>query len=178
MRMNHEKALYQYSFADCRVIGPGTSPTPISITQAFMYAPLVYVDSKPQDPSKKYQPRGMTLVTIKAPNTGPVATRQGDLTIPGTEVPFGGFATLLGSASTEAANNDPSDRDVYLVGIANGGLQVARVALNDVTTYAKYSFFDPQSLEFTNSPPDVNITDYRKIYLPGSFSSGAIFYSE
>ena len=120
----------------------------------------------------------MTLVTIKAPSTGPVATRQGDLTIPGTEVPFGGFATLLGFTSSQAAGNDSHSRDVYLVGITNDGLQIARVALDDVTVYAKYSFFDPQSLEFTNLSPDLNITDYRKIYLPGSFSSGTIFYSK
>jgi len=62
--------------------GPGTSPTPISTTQAFMYAPLVYVDYQPQDPAKEYQARGMTLITITLPDTrkgGPVALRKGDL---------------------------------------------------------------------------------------------------
>ena len=71
--------------------------------QAFLYAPLVYVDSKPKDPSKEYQARGMTLITITAPDSGPIATRQGDLIIPGTEVAFGGFSPLLGFKSTDSA---------------------------------------------------------------------------
>ena len=36
----------------------------------------------------------MTLITITAPDGGPVPVRQGDLIIPGTEVAFGGFSTL------------------------------------------------------------------------------------
>jgi hypothetical protein len=40
------------------------------------------VDYQPQDPSKEYQARGMTLITITIPDTrkgGPVALRNGDL---------------------------------------------------------------------------------------------------
>ncbi|CAL8580919.1 hypothetical protein XPA_006635 [Xanthoria parietina] len=33
-------------------IWPGTSPTPYSTSQALLFAPLVYVDNKPQDPSQ------------------------------------------------------------------------------------------------------------------------------
>lgn len=158
--------------------GPGTSPTPISITEAFIFAPLVYVDSKPRDPSKKYQGRGMTLVTITAPKSGPLATRQGGLIIPGTQVPFGGFASLLGFPSTEFTTSSPStDRDVYLLGMTDAGLQLSRVDVNDINDLSKYSYFQPQYLNFSTNSPDPKINDYRAIYLPGTFTSGTTFYS-
>ena len=158
--------------------GPGTSPTTLSTTGAFLYAPLVYVDSKPQDPSKEYQARGMTLIAIEAPDSGPVATRQGDLIIPGTEVAFGGFSTLLGFKSTNTTqDSDASDRDVYLLGMTNSGLQLARVGINDLNAYNKYTFYDPQTKTFTRTSPDPNLGDAKKTYLPGTFSSGSIFYS-
>ncbi|MCJ1434929.1 hypothetical protein MMC27_004299 [Xylographa pallens] len=159
-------------------IWPGTSPTPISTTQAFMYAPLVYVDYQPQDPSKEYQARGMTLVTITVLSSGPIAAREGDLIIPGTEVAFGGFATLLGFTSTTDPSSGNDTRDVYLLGAANNGLQVARVGLDNVETYTDYSYFDPQSLQFSETSPDPNISDYTQIYLPGTFTSGSVFYSK
>ncbi|KAI9875602.1 MAG: hypothetical protein M1830_008218 [Pleopsidium flavum] len=159
-------------------IWPGTSPTPISTTQAFIFAPLVYVDSKPRDPSKKYQPRGMTLVTITAPSSGPLAVRQGGLLLPGTQVPFGGFASLLGFPSTESPTSSPlTDRDIYLLGITDTGLQLARVDVNDINEHSKYSYFQPQFLNFSSQSPDPKVTDYRAIYLPGTFTSGTILYS-
>jgi hypothetical protein len=159
-------------------VGPGTSPTPISTTQAFIYAPLVYVDSQPQDPADEYQARGMTLITITAPSSGPIATRQGDLTIPGTQIAFGGFATLLGLPSTDDPTSDNSTRDIYLLGTANNGLQMARVGLDDAKDYSQYSFFDQQSLTFISTAPDPNVTDIQQIYLPGSFSYGGVIYSK
>lgn len=160
------------------LIGPGTTPTPISTDQAFIFSPLVYVDSKPRDPSKKYQARGMTLVTITAPNSEPVAVRQGGLIIPGTEVAFGGFATLLGFPNVESTTRSRStDRDLYLLGMTDAGLQLARVDLNDINDHSKYSYFQPQLLNFSNQSPDPGITDYRAIYLPGTFTSGTVFYS-
>lgn len=163
----------------CRsAAGPGASPTSISTTQAFLYAPLVYVDSKPQDPSKEYSPRGMTLITITAPSSGPVATRQGDLIIPGTEVAFGGFATLLGRIATDTATDkDKGTRDVYLLGMIASGLQLARVGIDDLNIFDRYTFWDPRGLKFTNSPPKPAVTDYTQVYLPGTFSSGNVFYS-
>ena len=144
-----------------------------------MFAPLVYVDSHPQDPAKEYSPRGMTLITISATtDKGPIAIRQGDLIIPGTKVPFGGFSTLLGLTSTEASDTNSNDRDVYLIGVANLGLQLARVALNDITTFSKYSFFIPETLSFSELSPKPDSGDIKNTYLPGSFSSGNIFYSE
>ena len=120
----------------------------------------------------------MTLISIDAPLSGPIATRQGDLIISGTQVAFGGFSTLLGSTSTNTTSeSDNGDRDVYMVGMTGGGLQLARVGINDVTTSKKYTYWDPASLSFSNVAPSPDITDYRHIYLPGSFSSGSIFYS-
>lgn len=160
------------------ILGPGTSPTPISTTAAFLYAPLVYVDYKPQDPTKEYQARGMTLIAITAPASGPVATRQGDLIIPGTEVAFGGFSTLLGYKSTDTkTDQDDGDRDVYLIGMTNAGLQLARAGINDLTDFAKYTFWDPQSQEFTQNSPLPTVNETTRIYVPGSFSSGSIFYN-
>jgi len=158
--------------------GPGTCPTPISTTAAFLYAPLVYVDYKPQDPTKEYQARGMTLIAITAPASGPVAMRQGDLIIPGTEVAFGGFSTLLGYRSTDiTTSNDNGDRDVYLIGMTNAGLQIARVDINDLTDFAKYTFWNPHSQQFSDTPPMPSVNETARVYVPGSFSSGSIIYS-
>ena len=100
----------------------------------------------------------MTLVSITAPNSGPVATRQGDLVIPGTEVPFGGFSTLIGY-KTASQDSDPGDRDVYALGMDDNGLQLARVAINDIRNWSKYTFYDPESQKFSDTPPKPRITD-------------------
>ncbi|KAL8682302.1 MAG: hypothetical protein Q9186_001671 [Xanthomendoza sp. 1 TL-2023] len=157
-------------------IWPGTSPTPYSTTQAFVFAPLVYVDSKPQDPSKEYQARGMTLISISASSKGPVANRQGDLIISGLEVAYGGFSSLLGYTTT-ANPQDLNDRDVYLLGMTDAGLQLARASVGKLTDFTKYRFWDPTQLQFVKKPPNLKEKDYQKIYLPGTFSSGSVFYS-
>ena len=177
----HNPISYDFSGSDTDNYmgqGPGTSPTLISTAQPFLFAPLVYVDSKPQDPSMEYQARGMTLISITAPDSGPVATRQGHIVIAGTEVAFGGFSTLLGFKSTDsAADLDDGERDVYLFGMTEFGLQLARVGINDLTDFTKYTFWNPRSNEFSTSPPDPTTSDGAQMYLPGSFSSGNIFYS-
>ncbi|KAL8775320.1 MAG: hypothetical protein Q9209_000327 [Squamulea sp. 1 TL-2023] len=157
-------------------IWPGTSPTPYSTNQAFLFAPLVYVDNKPQDPSKEYQARGMTLLSISASSAGPVADRQGDLIISGLQVAYGGFSSLLGYTSTEKPQ-DLNDRDVYLFGMTEGGLQLARASVGKLTDFSKFSFWDPTQFKFVKKPSKLNEKDYKKIYLPGTFSSGSIFYS-
>lgn len=120
----------------------------------------------------------MTLITITAPGSGPVAIRQGDLIIPGTEVAFGGFSSLLGYKSTDSATDpDEGDRDVYLLGMTNSGLQLARVGINGLTDFAKYTFWDPQGQNFSAIPPNPNLIVNDQIYLPGTFSSGSTFYS-
>lgn len=120
----------------------------------------------------------MTLISITADRSGPRARRQGDITIPGTEVAFGGFSSILGFIST--ANNNTSvlpNRDVYMIGMTLAGLQLARAAINEITQFSKYQFWDPHSLKFSSSRPRLNEKDIRKIYLPGTFSSGSVFYS-
>ena len=151
------------------------------MTQAFLYAPLVYVDYNPQDPSKEYQARGMTLITITIPDThknGPIAVRKGDLVIPGTEVAFGGFATLLGFPSTADPTRDNTTRDIYLIGADKNGLQLARVALDDSLAFAKYTYFEPQSRSFSTTAPSPDVSDSQQMYLPGTFTSGSVSYSE
>ncbi len=120
----------------------------------------------------------MTLVSIRAPSSGPTVTRQGDLIVPGTEVGFGGFSALLGFVSTndaEVASDD--ERDVYLLGMANGGLQLARVRLNDIKANDKYTYFNPKDRNFSRLTPSLDLSDESQIYLPGTFSSGSVFYS-
>ena len=159
-------------------VGPGTSPTPISTGTAFMFAPIVFVDMKPQDPAKEYQPRGMTLLSITAPASGPVATRHGNIVIAESRIGYGGFSALLGLISTDVSARGNSDkRDVYLVGVAKGGLQLARVALDHLGASEKYTYFHPQTLSFTSESPDKDLESESDIYMPGTFSSGSVFYS-
>ena len=104
--------------------------------------------------------------------------RQGDLIIPGTEVPYGGFSTLVGSKSTNSTTDkDKGDRDVYLIGMTDAGLQLARVGTNELNDFTKYTFWDPQGQNFTTKSPKPTLDDNAMIYVPGSFSSGSIFYS-
>lgn len=132
----------------------------------------------PQDPSGKYNARGMTLVSITAPSSGPVATRQVELGITGTEVGFGGFATLLGSASTDKSEKrERNEPDVYLLGMAKGGLQIARVGLNKIENFHEYEHFNPKDGKFSSEAPSLDLDDETQIYLPGTFSSGNVFYS-
>ena len=118
----------------------------------------------------------MTLISIAASSSGPVADRQGDLIISGLQVPYGGFSSLLGyTDSAKPPNLD--DRDAYLFGMTEAGLQLARANVGELTDFSKYSFWDPTQLKFIRSPPKLDDMDYKKIYLPGTFSSGSIFYS-
>lgn len=120
----------------------------------------------------------MTLISITAPSSGPVATRQVELGIAGTEVGFGGFATLLGSASTDKSEKrERKEPDVYLLGMAKGGLQIARVGLNKIERFHEYEHFNPKDKKFSSEAPSLDLDDERQIYLPGTFSSGNVFYS-
>ena len=120
----------------------------------------------------------MTLITITASDSGPVAARQGDLIIPGTEVAYGGFSSILGYKSTDVATEKASgDRDVYLLGMTASGLQLARAGMNDLNDFSKYRFWNPQSQNFSAHAPDLTLQDTSQIYLPGTFSSGSVFFS-
>ena len=104
--------------------------------------------------------------------------RQGDLVIPGTQVGFGGFSTLVGRKFASATSgSDDLDRDLYLFGVTNAGLQLARVAINDLVTFSEFSFWEPHDRKFTNVPPKPGLIDNTQIYMPGTFSSGSVFFS-
>ncbi len=120
----------------------------------------------------------MTLITITAPKSGPVAARLGDLIIPGTEVAYGGFSSILGYKSIDAVTEkDSGNRDAYLLGMTASGLQLARVVMSHLNIFSKYKFWDPQSRSFLARPPDPSLRDASRIYLPGTFSSGSVFFS-
>ncbi|MCJ1427169.1 hypothetical protein MMC29_005072 [Sticta canariensis] len=59
----------------------------------------------------------------------------------------------------------------------DGGLQLARVRLNEIGAHDRYMFLDPENLNFTADSPSPKGSDHEKVYLPGIFSSGSIFYS-
>ncbi|KAI9789947.1 MAG: hypothetical protein M1833_002141, partial [Piccolia ochrophora] len=156
-------------------IWPGSSPTPINRTHAILYAPLVYVDSKPEDPAKKYMARGTTLISVTAGEHGPVAARMVNLLFPHDEIAYGGFAALIGSSSVDSSSRD--DRDVYLLGMMDSGLQLARVPLRNITDQAAYTYFQPRNSTFSAAPPTLKATDKKDVYLPGTFTSGGLFWS-
>ncbi|TKA74336.1 hypothetical protein B0A49_02931 [Cryomyces minteri] len=165
-------------------IWPGTNPTPVSTTSAFIFAPIVYVDSKPGGaPYPTYQARGMTLVSITATATGPQAARDGELIFTASNIAYGGFSCVLGLPSTslhvasQTETNSDETRDVYLIGMDTHGLQMARVALDDIADYSKYTFFQPRDRTFATRPPVLGTNDTHDIYLPGSYTSGTVFYS-
>ena len=118
----------------------------------------------------------MTLISIAASSSGPSVDRQGDLIISGLQVAYGGFSSVLGYTST-AKPQDSNARDVYLFGMTEAGLQLARASVGHLTDFSHYSFWDPIQLEFEPKPPKLDEKDVQKIYLPGTFSSGSIFYS-
>lgn len=118
----------------------------------------------------------MTLISIAASSSGPTVDRQGDLIISGLQVAYGGFSSVLGYTST-AKPQDLNDRDVYLFGMTEAGLQLARASVGQLTDFSKYSFWDPTQLRFIKNPPALSEKDFKRVYLPGTFSSGSIFYS-
>jgi hypothetical protein len=146
---------------------------------ALLYCPLVYVDTNPEYPAKKYVPRGMTLVTVTAPSIGPQAVRSdGGLVFPDTTVQFGGFAVIFGSPSVTSGSKTPKDnRDVYLLGAAAAGLQLARAPMDDITDPTAYTYYSPLNRTFGSIAPSVNVTNGENFYLTGSFSSGTLFYN-
>lgn len=161
----------------CDSTGPGANPTPISPVSAFLYAPLVYVNARPQDPSKKYNSRGMTLISIEATSSRPIASRVLELLFPGNELGWGGFAALLGTRVEDSAPTSHDEPDVYAFASIDAGLQVARAKLGEIHKREAYTYFQPSTCSFVPARPDPNPTNDSLVYLPGSFSSGSLFYS-
>ncbi|KAI9824943.1 MAG: hypothetical protein M1826_007195 [Phylliscum demangeonii] len=159
-------------------IWPGTAPTPVNRTHAYLHAPVVYVDSKPQDAAPMYVSRGITLLWMTAGTDGPSTFRTRGLLFPDGHVPFGSFASVVGSASRDRASpRSPDARDVYVFGVADGGLQLARVALDKINNLSAYTYFNPATGAFTAKSPDMHTSEPQAIYLPGTFSSGDVFFS-
>ena len=120
----------------------------------------------------------MTLVSISALTNGPVATRAVEILFSGDAVDFGGFAALLGSPSLDSASTRlPGDKDVYLFGYTPNGLQVARTTLDGILKTTGYTYFHSETCNFTTDAPELALDDDTKIYMPGTFSSGSVFYS-
>lgn len=158
--------------------GPGTAPTPVNRTHAFLYAPVVHVNSNPEDPRDRYVPRGITLIWISTSDDGPKAFRTSRLLFPDRQVPYGGFASVVGSPSYDIAPfRSRDDRDVYLLGATDAGLQMARVGLEHIDVPSAYSYFNPSKAQFTHDPPSLNTADENEIYMPGTFTSGTVFFS-
>ena len=67
------------------------------------------------------------------------------------------------------------ERDMYLLGMIDGGLQLARVRLNEIGAHDRYMFFDPENLNFTTDSPSPEGSDHEKVYLPAPFRRGASF---
>lgn len=159
-------------------IGPGTAPTPVNRTHAFLYAPVVHVNSNPENTADRYLPRGITLIWITTSEDGPKAFRTSRLLFPDEHVPFGGFASVVGLPSQNTGPfRSKEDRDVYLLGVTDAGLQMARVGLKHIDNPSVYSYFNPSKVEFTRKPPSPKISDEDEIYMPGTFTSGTVFFS-
>ncbi|KAI9791067.1 MAG: hypothetical protein M1816_004298 [Peltula sp. TS41687] len=159
-------------------IWPGTAPTPVNRTHAFLYAPVVHVNSDPEDPAGRYMPRGMTLVWISTSDDGPQAYRTSRLLFPDEQVPYGGYGAVVGSPSHDTARfRSKDDRDVYLLGVTDAGLQMARVDLKHIEIPSAYSYFNPIQADFTHEHPSPNNANKDEIYMPGTFTSGTLFFS-
>lgn len=138
----------------------------------------MHVNVKPYDPAHKYVPRGITLVSITAEEIGPRALRLSELLFPGGEVPFGGFAAVVGSPSLEEISARPrGDRDLYVLGVSDPGLQLARVELGRAHEHNAYSYWEPRKSIFTHQPPNLSVPDPKDVYLAGTYTSGNVFFS-
>jgi hypothetical protein len=151
--------------------GPITNPTPTSPVTAILYAPLVCVEAANKTDSKQYKAHGVILVTIRARNQGPAASRAVDVLFSSEKVPYGIFATIIGRG------NNRLDLDIYLFGIVNSGLQLARVGSTVVENLRAYEYFEPASCSFASTSSRPVNDNLSSVYLAGNFSSGSIFYS-
>ncbi|KAI9832687.1 MAG: hypothetical protein M1819_004273 [Sarea resinae] len=159
-------------------IWPATAPTALVDNQAFIFAPLTYVDELQQHTDRMFKSRGITLVSIELRHWGPQATRQNDLMFPDTEVPFGGFSAVVGYASTDRdPNRRGDDTDIYVLGKTASGLQLARAPASQIMDHDAYKYYEPRTRTFTDQTPDPNITGPEDLYLTGSFSNGNLFWS-
>lgn len=151
--------------------GPGTNPTAMNPATAILYAPLVSVEIQDTTTSTQYEAQGVTLITIEAGKSGPKAHRTVGQLFPSEQVPFGVFAAVIGQGLGQR------DQHIYLFGVTNAGLQLARVERESMKNHAAYRYFTPSTCNFTGNTPSPAATDTKDIYQPGSFSYGTVFYS-
>ena len=147
-------------------------------TRALLYAPVVLVDRDPEDPRVMFVPRGVTTVWVAAPDEGPLAIRSNALLFPEDHVPYGVFAAVVGSPSVDtAAFRANDDLDVYAFAAAESGLYLARVTLDEVDDPAAYTYFRASERRFVTEAPGFYNEDEGEMYLPGTFTSGNVFFS-
>ncbi|KAK3061427.1 hypothetical protein LTS18_006296, partial [Coniosporium uncinatum] len=159
--------------------GPGANPTPISTTEAFLFVPLVYVNSRPTANEALFSDRGLGLISIHATPSGPLATRHGSTIIPGEQIAYGNFAALIGCTTPKSLPDCPptSDPTVFLFGMDLHGLQLANATLSTLSNFSAYSFFDAKTSTWSSHPHEPEMTDESAVYLPGTYTSGSIFFS-
>ena len=121
--------------------------------------------------ASQYKAQGVTLITIKAGQAGPIASRATEVLFLSQDVPYGVFASIVGHA------NNNIHLDIYLFGIATSGLQLARVKSTLMKDFRAYEYLEPATCSFTSTAPSAEIGNLSDIYLPGNFSSGSIFHS-
>ncbi|KAF1982719.1 hypothetical protein K402DRAFT_424293 [Aulographum hederae CBS 113979] len=164
-------------------IWPGTNPTPINESTAFLFAPIVYVDPKLRHEKTMFSYRGMALINIQASADGPVAIRKlkkgRGKVIPESFVAYGGFASIIGSPSVASSDDGQvsGEPDVYLFGMDAHGLQLARVPLSQIGEVDRFHYYHSSHSRFTDRPHAPQSKEHSDVYLAGTFSSGAIFFS-
>ena len=152
--------------------------TPVELSRAIMYVPIMEVDFKPREPAEKFKPQGATLITIEMAESVPRAVRHGDAIDSNSEFAYGTFACLLGMPPADSKGRvDERRRNVYLFGPAKSGLQLATVDLRDARDSTKFTFYDPGRRSFSDQMPDGRTSDPAQVYLPGTFATGNVFFS-
>jgi hypothetical protein len=97
----------------------------------------------------------------------------------GDFAPFGCFASIIGRAS-QCYNGESTacrQRHIFLLGVWDDGLQLARLPLQDISKFEDaYDFWQSDSCTFSPKGDTFNLSTATS-YLQGSFSSGSVFYS-
>ena len=119
----------------------------------------------------QYLQKGATLLEIKATPSGPQANRIVDTLFTSQYIPYGTFAALAGTPIKEGTFT------IYLLGKTGTGLQLARVESSGLSKLSAYEYFRPPDCTFVEGAPSINDSTVEDLYLPGSFSSGSVFYS-
>ena len=96
--------------------------------------------------SREYRGYGATLITIRAGHAAGPAWPTNDVLFSSEDVPYGIFAALVGQGSNSF------DLDIYLFGIVDSGLHLARVHSNVMKYLKAYEYLGPASCSFAGTP--------------------------